>query len=65
MWEKKHGMPAEQLFGITEYQDYQQMPETEEGKMYGPFAITPAKTVAEFPATKKKEDKKLEAKDSK
>lgn len=61
-WEKKYGMPAEKFYGVTKYQDYNTVPKTDEEKMYGPFNITPAKTVVEFVESKKKEDEKLDKK---
>ena len=59
-------MPAEKFSGVTEYQDYHEEPPTDEQKMYGPFNIKPAETVAQFEALKtseRKEGKKLEGKD--
>lgn len=37
MWETKYGKPAQADVGVTEYSNFQEEPETEEQKKYGPF----------------------------
>lgn len=46
LYEKRYGVNAEVAVGVTHYQDYNNEPETEEQKKYGPF-LKPSKGAVE------------------